>query len=291
MPEPRWLGVAAPGLPRDLTAFDQISTAIGHTPKMITWYEHFWWNNDFSTKIQPYLDAIRDKGATPQMTWEPWGMSNSANDPAYSCLQIASGAFDAYITQMANGIKAWSYPLRIRLAHEMNNRGYPWVAGLNGNTPDDYIRMWLHIRKIFSDVGATNVRWVWCPQNVFPGTVPLSALFPGDVAIDEAGVDGYNPTPWGSPWTSFEIVFRRTISELTLLTSRPISIGETGCPEVGGDKSAWIREMWATLAKPEWRQVRGVTWFNFNKEADWRIDSSPTSLAAFRDGINGYLSS
>ena len=57
--------------------------------------------------------------------------------------------------------------------------------------------------------------------------------------------------------------------------------------EVGGDKAAWIRDMWATLAS--WPRVRGIVWFNYAKETDWRIDSSDAALAAYRDGLPGFL--
>ena len=53
--------------------------------------------------------------------------------------------------------------------------------------------------------------------------------------------------------------------------------------EIGGDKAARITGMFAWLDQhPE---VRGVTWFDFAKETDWRIESSDASLAAFRAGM------
>ncbi|MEO7754082.1 MAG: hypothetical protein ABIS35_11790 [Terracoccus sp.] len=68
------------------------------------------------------------------------------------------------------------------------------------------------------------------------------------------------------------------------LTSRPIVVGETGCTEVGGDKAAWVTDMFASLA--DHPEIRGVTWFDFDKETNWRIDSSPGSLDAFRTGVS-----
>jgi hypothetical protein len=34
--------------------------------------------------------------------------------------------------------------------------------------------------------------------------------------------------------------------------------------------------------------VRGFTWFDFDKEADWRVDSSAATLDAFRTGLATY---
>jgi hypothetical protein len=212
----RWLGVAAPGLAANLSGYDQFATAVGRKPTVATFYEHWAWNRAFPTAE---LDGVRLRGATPQVTWEPWDGALGPTQPKYRVRDIANGAYDTYLT----------------------------------------------------------------------GTAPLAALYPGDIAVDEIAVDGYNPAPWGSPWTSFAGVFKRSIAELTPMTSRPITIGETGCPEVGGDKAAWIRDMWATLATAEYKVVRGLLWFNFNKEANWTVDSSPASLSAFKAGLAGFL--
>ena len=90
----------------------------------------------------------------------------------------------------------------------------------------------------------------------------------------------------GTSWTSFDGVFSAGIAELTSITSKPLFISEVGAPEVGGDKAAWVTDMFATLAdRPE---IKGFTWFSHQKEADWRIDSSPGSLAAFKAGLATY---
>ena len=84
---------------------------------------------------------------------------------------------------------------------------------------------------------------------------PLENLYPGDAVVDRVGLDGYN---WGttqawSTWQSFGEVFGPGVAELDALSSRPIHVTETGAPEgAGGDKAAWITDMWAWLdAHPE----------------------------------------
>lgn len=282
----RWLGVSAPGLLRDLSGLDAFGTAVGSPATVATSYEHWAWNRPFPVAE---LDGVRARGAVPQITWEPWDGNGGSRQPKYRVRDIANGSMDTYITRWAIGAAAWGKPLRIRLAHEMNYGRYPWCVGQNGTTSDDHIRMWLRVHDLFADAGADNVTWVWSPNNVFPGTVPLSALWPGDAVVGEVAVDGYNPAAWGQPWTSFDGVFRRSVTELAPLTSRPITIGETGCPEAGGNKPAWVTGMWLTLATDPYRRVRGLLWFNWKKEADWRVDSSPASRAAFRDGVAEFL--
>jgi hypothetical protein len=58
-------------------------------------------------------------------------------------------------------------------------------------------------------------------------------------------------------------------------------IAETASAETGGDKAAWIGSLSATLAR-EFPAVKALLWFEVSKEADWRAESSPASLAALR---------
>jgi hypothetical protein len=41
--------------------------------------------------------------------------------------------------------------------------------------------------------------------------------------------------------------------------------------------------MFSTVARDP--RIEGLVWFNINKETDWRINSSPAALAAFRGGL------
>lgn len=289
----RWLGAATPGLLGDLTEYDRLAGLLSPPPGVATWYEAWSRGRRFADLV-PQVDALAARGAVPQVTWEPWDPAAGLTQPGYTLAAIADGAHDPYIDAWAADLKAWAKPLRIRFAHEMNRPGYPWSVGVNGNTAADYVAAWRHVRSRFYRLDVPNVWWSWCAQNPYPGLVPLAAVYPGDAYADEVSLDGYNWPFGGQPWNTFRGVFRAGVEELTALTARPITIGETGCPEVGGDKASWIRGMWDQLAA--WPRVRGVLWFQFVKQeggmrtpADWRVDSSPAALAAFRTGLAGYL--
>ena len=110
--------------------------------------------------------------------------------------------------------------------------------------------------------------------------MPLSRLFPGDGYVDWTGLDGDN---WGtteaSGWQSFEQVFGPSITQVRALSAKPLMLAEIGSAEQGGDKAAWITDFFARLAvRPE---VRGFLWFNHDKEADWRVQSSDASRIAY----------
>jgi beta-mannanase len=282
---PRMVGVAVPGAPTDLAPLADLTSKLGQAPGQVTWYAAWSSVPDF-----PATDAARvaATGATPEVTWEPWDPAAGTSQPAYSLDQIAAGAHDAYVARWAREIRAYGKPVVIRFAHEMNGSWYPWAEGVNGNGPGDFVAAWRHVVDVFRAQKATNVTWTWAPNVPYTGSTPLAQLYPGDSYVSRVGLDGYNWSTLqpGSTWQSFSQVFSPGLAQLASLTAKPVYIAETGSPELGGDKAAWINGMWATLAAhPE---VRGITWFDFNKEADWRIDSSDASLAAFAGGMRTF---
>lgn len=282
---PRVFGLAAPGAPGDLAAVDEVAGLVGRAPQEITFYAAWSSLADF-----PAVEAARmaDRGATPSVTWEPWDPAAGVDQPAYTLDSIAAGRHDAYVTRWARQVRSYGRPVVVRFAHEMNGGWYPWGYGVNGNGPGDYVAAWKHVVGVFRSVKATNVTWVWSPNVPYPASGDLAGLFPGDSYVDRVALDGYN---WGttqswSAWQSFGDLFGPGVAQLRALSARPIHVAETGSTEVGGDKAAWITDMFAWLdVHPE---VRGVTWFNFAKETDWRVQSSDASVAAFRAGIGRF---
>ena len=281
-PTGRVYGLAVDGWPGTTTYLNQLNRKLGRTPDQLTYYAawatvaNFPFSYPGGNVVQPVVELV----------WEPWDPARGTAQPAYSLAAIARGDHDAYLNRWAGQIKAYRLPVVIRFAHEMNGDWYPWAAAANGNAPGDFAAAWQHVVSVFDDAGVTNVTWTWAPNISYYGSYPLAGLYPGDEYVDRLGVDGYN---WGasrpeSQWRGVDAVFGPTVAELRSLGhGKPIFITETACTELGGNKAAWIRDLWAWLAAhPE---VRGLTWFSFNKETDWRIDSSKASLAAFKGGL------
>jgi hypothetical protein len=63
------------------------------------------------------------------------------------------------------------------------------------------------------------------------------------------------------------------------LPNKPILLGEIGMEE-NAKKGEWIRDAYTRMLNDP--RIAGAVWFNMNKEADWRIESDATSLAAYR---------
>jgi hypothetical protein len=277
-------GVALPGLPGNLEALSAFEKLVGRSVSIVSYYQDFASGPNFNAQA---ATSIWDLGATPMLAWEPEDDTGPVTDqPAYSLESIITGAHDALITRWANEVAAWGKPIWLRFAPEMNGNWNPWSPGVNGNLAGQYVQAWRHVYDIFSRAGATNVVWVWDPSVAYQGSTPLAELYPGNAYVDVVGLDGYN---WGTSrpgqaWESPGQVFGPTVMAVRRITNRPIVLCEVASTEIGGNKAQWISEFFAYLKENP--VIRGFVWFNFNKETDWRVQSSPASERAFIAGIS-----
>lgn len=274
-------GAATAGGPLISAEWDALSVLAGESPSSMLFFKDF---------LQPppinEMNAARERGAVPLVTWEPWAWDEGLEQPRYALDRIARGDFDAYLTQWGEALAAWGSPVQLRFAHEMNGDWYPWAEGVNGNQSGDYVQAWRHVHDVLARTGAGNVVWVWSPNVPETGFTDLAELYPGAEYVDMVALDGYN---WGSlnacvGWVSPRELFGPGIAKLrSLAPGMPILIAETASSEYGGSKAKWNTELVSYLAdQPD---VVGFVWFHLQKEDDWRIDSSTASADAFRDAL------
>ena len=249
------------------------ATKLGRMPALhLTYYA---WEDDWTGRI---TKADLDAGRIPLVNWEP-------HTPKLT--DIASGTYDDMLHQRAKSAKGLGKPFFLDWGAEMNGDWSPWSGAQNGMGPEQYLAAYRHIHDVFVADGATNAIWLWCPNVT---DEPRSAwndtlgYYPGADYVDWACVDGYN---WGTTnggWQSFQNVFEDVYATLDTL-NKPIMIGEMASAEAGGDKGAWIDSMVPTL-RDHFPMIKGLVWFDIDKETDWRISSSPAAEAAFKKMAN-----
>jgi len=280
-----YYGVNVPSQPSNLTQLKAFEHDVNKPVSIVMWYQG--WGVS-SRHFQPsWMNNVRNHGSIPLITWEPWNYARGINQPAYSLQNIINGQFDAYITQWALDSKAWGYPYFLRFAEEMNGNWYPWSEQVNGNDPGQFVQAWQHVHNIFTNLGVTNVSWVWSPNVEYGGSTPLSDLYPGSNYVDWIGMDGYNwSTVQGHKWQTFSQVFQKTYQDiLGMSLNKPLMIAETASAEVGGNKAAWITDAYTVQIPQFFPAIKAVIWFNENKETDWRVESSSSSQKAFANAI------
>jgi hypothetical protein len=244
------------------------------------------------------MESIRSHGSMPFFSWASQATPASLDQPNFQLSDVIAGTYDSYIQEWAEGARDWGHPFFLRFNWEMNGNWFAWAEGVNGNQAGESVAAWRHVHDIFTQVGATNATWVWCPNvDPYEKLQDLAALYPGDDYVDWTGLDGYN---WGtnpaSPkgWMSFDELFETTYERITetIAPGKPLIISEVGSSEYGGSKAEWIKDALES-ARTNYPMLRGLLWFEkFDDGMDWPIETSASSAAAFAEGIQSpsYLS-
>lgn len=278
------LGAYTYKLPWDFQDIDGLSTLVGQKQGIVHWFQD--WATPTHMEFNPsYMNAAISRGAMPLVTWEPWKLDMGTNQPKYALKNIIKGEHDDYVRRWAEAAAAWGKPFLLRFAHEMNSDWTSWSPGVNGNTSSQFVAAWRRVHGIFRRAGATNAKWVWSPVAHYEGATPFKRVYPGNAYVDWVGISGYN---WGdtrswSRWQTFSEIFEKSYRIVGTITKKPIIIPEVACAESGGDKAAWIREAFLEEIPDKFPRIRAVAWFHANKENDWRVDSSPESLEAYKE--------
>lgn len=300
---------AANNLVDDWYKVTSFVNAAGKSPSIINVFQTWKTSgqmNPFS-EIAVDMDRIRDNGAIPLVTWEPWTGGNSA-DTTFELQDIINGNYDSYIASWANAAKTWrtyGRPFFLRFMHEMNGDWYPWAYGVNTNTPDKYVKAFRRVHDIFRSNGVTNVTWVWCVNTAWVGSPALNQFYPGDQYVDWVGIDSYNlgnEVEQNHVWESFNARTWDTYQETTgtfqspgIAYGKPVMIAETGCPadQPPDYKWKWFQDALGNkttslLGSVQTNFPRIKAWIYFNKDKNGRnnlIDSSPNSALYYKNGV------
>lgn len=256
----------------------EFETKVGENPHHMASFVHWGNANTFPTYMSPFT---KDKGRTLIIFWEPSDHTISSTiQPAFTMDAILAGNWDVYIRSFAEQARTYGAPVILIPLSEMNGNWNSWSGTTNGNTPEKVVAAFRHIRTVFGSV--PNVKFGWAPNSSsVPDTTANSIgnYYPGSAYVDIVGVDGFN---FGDPWYTFDQIFSKP---LTLLSNygKPIYIFSFASAP-GTQKSAWITDALTTQMQ-KYPLIEGWTWFNQNKERDWRVWSDSTSLNAFKNAI------
>ncbi len=214
--------------------------------------------------------------------------------------EILDGKYDDYLTNYAKNLKEFGKPILFRLNNEMNGDWCWYSAFYTGRDTDIYKQLWLYIRNIFDREEVDNLIWVWNPHDI---SLPdfawnnFMSYYPGDQYVDVIGLTGYNNGTYfaGEKWRTFDQIYSGIYHQYTQLFDKPFIITEFSSNSVGGDKAAWINDMFKNIEK--FPNIKVAVWWNGvdydqagNPGRIYLIDDSPEVVSAMQQGLANYKS-
>ena len=119
----------------------------------------------------------------------------------------------------------------------------------------------------------------------------MSMYYP-DCGADIFGITGYNTGTYypGETWRSFEEIYTPIYTDAVARTDIPLMITEFSCSDCGGDKEAWLRDMFEKL--PQYDQIKVAIWWNStdydaagNIARQYRVDLDRRYLDVFQSNL------
>ena len=156
----------------------------------------------------------------------------------------------------------------LRYAHEMN---YYSEAGSQGGhyigTADEFQTSWAAMSAAVES--NPQIKMFWSPNSASPDA--LKQWYPKSGRVDVMGIDVYPRKQQSFVDTCGAFCEAFSTAEI------PFAIGETGAgPEL---KEFWLRELVNPDAKKACPNYLGFSWFEYDKEADFRVITGGSNIA------------
>lgn len=216
------------------------------------------------------VKSIQNEGRTYELTLQPLGRIDGTS-PVYAVLD---GKSDSYLSKLADFLKTLKNPVLLRICNEMNGDWCNYCAYHYSDDAHLYRAMYSYIMQYLKNQGVKNVIWVWNPnEQSFPNYKWNNAvLYYPNEGSDVYGITGYNTGTYYSDsekWRSFEEIYDPIYKDAERRAKIPMMITEFSCSEIGGDKAAWIEDMFNKL--PSYPKIKAAVWWNscdFDKTQD-----------------------
>ena len=275
-----------------LLPVDQLQQALGTGLKVVMVYLTI--GDPFPAAL---LQKAQAQGKVVELTLQSWAPSGNAGRALpYANGTSADGAIlqgldDQDLRAFAQQAAATGIPFLFRWDNEMNGDWDPWSAFQWGKDTDIYVATYRHVHDIFAAAGATDAAFIWNPNNDDLPDYRWNAAalyYPGDAYVDWVGLTGYNLGAGqpGSTWRSFTQAYAASYArDRALYPGKPLIITEFASNDAGGDKAAWIADMFRAL--PSFPAIRYAVWWDADQGGLHYALSQPAgALAAMRAGLH-----
>lgn len=281
------------GFDNELTAMEE---KLDYTFPLILYYRHFP-THEFPTDV---MQENYEAGRLVELTLQLTDNNNTDMFAKSPLLEIYRGNMDEELRTWARAAADFGHPFLFRLNNEMNSDWTSYGGVVNMADPAIFTAVWQRIYRIFQEEGVDNCIWIFNPHD---RQAPPSdwnnslAYYPGNDYVHLIGVTGYNNgtyyTQWAEEWREFDVIYDQIWEEYhPHFASFPWIITEFASSGIGGDKVAWIENMFDHIE--DYPNIRMAVWFSFADFDDanggtpartYWLDETPKTLEAFRQGL------
>ncbi len=275
------------------SSMEKLEAELGRTFDAALIYRHFGF--DFPTE---FMEGNYQAGRVVELTYQTTTNNNEDMTAHTPFLDLYRGECDEEIRAFARDAAAWGHPFLFRLDNEMNSDWTSYSGVVNLSDPQLYIAVWRRVYRIFEEEGVNNCLWIYNPndRNAPPCKWNDSlAYYPGNEYVHLLGVTGYNNgtyyTKWNEQWRDFKTIYDEIWNLYSPHFARfPWIITEFASSSYGGDKAAWIDEMFAHIG--DYPNIKLAVWFSaadYDGDVPARpywLDETPETLAAFKRGFS-----
>jgi hypothetical protein len=236
-----------------------------------------WFNLDEpAVNVDHLLEEVWSAQATPFVNIHVQSSSS----------RVAAGDLDAQITSLMASIKSWldragGRSVLLAPMQEMNGDWVPY-----GMDPFNYQPAFRRFVELGRAAGLTDTktRWVFAPNAWSRPPHRIADYYPGADVVDLVGISAYNGGASNGGWLTVYQTIGPALEELrSFAPEKPFIVAQIASSTEGGDRDAWLREMFAYLATDP--NVIAFIYFDIDKESDWSIYREGELAAGFRDGM------
>jgi hypothetical protein len=240
-------------------SLQQFETEINHTIAIDDHFQTF-----YELPKQAVAEDI-EAGIMPMIVWD----SDDNNGGSVLATDILAGKYDAQIAAEADSIAALGVPVILEWEPEMTGAQRMPLFFANVTQTQwgpTYVAVWLYMRNIFAQQGATNVQWAWSPgagayTTEWRGKIKCQPYFPGPQYVDWMGLHVYNKTKTPEPYDTDNDVVSFYAMAQQWAPGKPLISSQTGASNYGELAPEWISTAESGL-KTEYPLIRGFVWFN-----------------------------
>ncbi len=243
--------------------------------------------------VSQMLNNAYQRGKTVELTLQTTWQTNG--NMVYDVLQ---GKYDNFLNRYARAVANFGHPVLFRLGNEMNGDWCPYSAYNTSRDTLVFKEFYKYIFEIFKKNGVKNAIWVWNPNGQsFPNYKWNEEImyYPGDEYVDVVGLTAYNTGTYyhkyGERWQTFDELYRPIYDRYSAFLNQPFMITEFSCASMGGDKNAWIQNMFTAMKN--YPRIRAAVWWDGadrdaagNIARSYYINETPAIMQTFKNNIN-----